>query len=63
MSWDLPSQLGLSCAADLADKHEQRIIVFIHYSLFERDDGVVSDVDIFGAYLRAALRDVAEAKA
>src|SRR5260370_13384383 len=58
-----PLQLGFSGAADLADKHEQRIIVFIHHPLLERDDGVVGDMDIFGAYLSAALGDVAETDA
>src|SRR5260370_14602667 len=63
MSWRLPLQLSFSGAADLTDKHEQRIIVFIHYPLLERDDGVVGDVDIFGAHLGAALGDVAEPEA
>ena len=61
--WCLPLQLDFSGAADLADKHEQRIIEFIHYPLLERNDGVVGDVDVFRAYFSAALGDVAEADA
>src|ERR1700692_2394666 len=55
-----PPHLTFSSAADLANKHDQRIIVLVHYPFLERDDGVVGDVDIFGAHLSAALRDVAE---
>jgi hypothetical protein len=63
MSWCLPLQLGFSGAADLADKHEQRIIIIIHNPLLERDDGVVGDVDIFWTNFGAALGDIAEPEA
>jgi len=53
------SQLSFSGTADLADEHEQRIVVCVDDPLFEWDDGVVGDVNIFGAYLSAALGDVA----
>src|SRR5881628_1081201 len=38
-------------------------IVAVGHPLLERDDPVVGDVDVLGAHLGAALRDVAEAHA
>src|SRR5262249_32495425 len=40
-----------------------RIVELVDDALFERNDRVVGDVDVLGADLRAALRDVAEAEA
>src|SRR5262245_25652306 len=37
----------------------QWIVRLVRDALFERDDGVVRDVDVLGAHVRAALRDVA----
>src|ERR1700730_10015871 len=57
------SRLDVLSAANLADKHEQRIVKLIHHPLLQRNDGIVGDVDIFRADLGAALRDVTEANA
>src|SRR6516162_114903 len=59
----LPLAWFLSCTADLADQHEERVIEFIHNPLLERDNGIVGDVNLFRADLRAAFRDVALADA
>src|SRR5262245_60409449 len=37
-----------------------RIVKLVDHAFLERDDSVVRDVNVFGAYPRAALRDVAE---
>src|ERR1700733_2257382 len=63
MSCQLLLQLGSTSPANFADESEQRIIVFIYHPLFEWNDGVVGDADIFGAHFSAALGDVAETEA
>src|ERR1700733_2131728 len=62
-SMAIPSTLDFLRAANLADKHEQRIVELIHDPLLQRNDGVVGDMDIFGTDLSAALGDVTEADA
>src|SRR5689334_6381639 len=42
---------------------QQRIIEFIDHTFFQRNDGVVSDVNFFRADFGAALGDVAVAEA
>ncbi len=61
--WPYPPLLDFRRAANLANKHEQRIIELIHHSLLQRDDGIVGDMDIFRADFRAALSDVTKADA
>src|SRR5579885_126849 len=50
-------------AANLAYQHRDRIEVAVHHPFFQRNDGVVRDVNLLGTYFRAALRDVAVADA
>src|SRR3990170_2991703 len=52
-----------SSHSDLAQEPDDGIVVFGDDALLERDDGVVRDVDMLGADLGAALRDVAETQA
>src|SRR3970040_550357 len=40
---------------------QERIVEAIHHPLLQRDDPVVGDLDVLGADLGAAARDVAEA--
>src|SRR5213082_3022494 len=66
MEWhesSLPLAWLLPRTADLADQHEERVIEFIHDALFERDNGIVRDANLFRADLGAALCDVAQADA
>src|SRR5437773_12276394 len=66
MEWhesSLPLAWLLPRTADLADQHEERVIEFIHDALFERDNGIVRDANLFRADLGAALCDVALADA
>jgi len=50
-------------AADLPEQHGQRIVKLVHHALFERDDGIVGDSNLFGADLRATFCDVAKTQA
>src|SRR5687768_1468404 len=45
------------------EEFRYRVVVLIDHALLERNDGVVSDVDVLRADLRAALGDVAVAQA
>src|SRR4051812_30064201 len=45
---------------DLVTEPDQRVEVPVGDALLQRDDGVVSDVNVFRAHLGAALGDVAE---
>src|SRR5262245_36040681 len=47
---------------DLAQEPRDRIVVAIDDALLERDDAVVGDVDMLGAHLGAAARNVAHAR-
>jgi hypothetical protein len=49
-----------SSASDLPHQPQHRIVKFIHHSLFQRDNRVVSDVNFFRTNLSAALRNVAK---
>src|ERR687886_2473991 len=57
------SRSVLTSAPDLAHQPLGRVVVLVGDALLEGDDGVVGDVDVYGADLRAALGDVAEAEA
>ena len=50
-------------AEDLPEQHGQRIVKLVHHALFERDDGIVGDSNLFGADLGATFCDVAETQA
>src|SRR3989304_2532223 len=52
-----------SSHSDLAQEPDDGIVVLGDDALLERDDGVVRDVDMLGADLGAALRDVEEPQA
>src|ERR1700676_1515023 len=54
---------SLLCAENLAHHHGERIVELIHDAFFQRDDGVVRDVNVFGTDFRATFGDVAEADA
>src|SRR5438445_402251 len=54
---------SLLLAANLSKQHRQRIVKFVHHALLERDDGVIRDVNLLRANLRAAFRDVAKSEA
>src|SRR5256885_11635887 len=54
---------SLLLAANRSKQHRQRIIKFVHHALLERDDGVIRDVNLLRANLRAAFRDVAKSEA
>jgi len=49
--------------AKFAEKHGNRVVEFVNDALLERNDGVVGDVNFFGADFRAAFGDVAVADA
>src|SRR5438477_4763296 len=49
-------------AADTAQRPADRVVRARHDALLERDDAVIGDVDVLGAYVGAALRDVAIAE-
>jgi hypothetical protein len=55
-----PTLLG---AAELTKEHGGRVVEFVDDTFLERDDGVVGDVDLFGADFGAAFGDVAVADA
>src|SRR3989338_5638957 len=46
---------------NLPAQPQERIVEAIHHPLLERNDSVVGDLDVLGADLGAAARDVAEA--
>ena len=50
-------------AHDFAEEHGYGVVELVDDALFERDDGVVGDVNFFGADFGAAFGDVAEADA
>jgi hypothetical protein len=50
-------------SSDLSHQPQHRIIELIHYALFERNNGVIRDVDFFRANFRAALCDIAKPEA
>src|SRR6266478_2719052 len=50
-------------ASKLSQEPAHRIVEVIHHSLFQRNDCVVGDVDVFGANFRAAFGYVAESDA
>src|SRR3990172_8868191 len=49
-----------SSHSELAQGPDDGVVVLGHDALLERNDGVVGDVDVLGADLGAAFRDVAE---
>jgi hypothetical protein len=49
--------------AEVAEEPEEGVVVAVDDAFFEGDDGVVGDVNVFGADLGAALGDVAVADA
>src|SRR5215472_2454980 len=57
LSWNISHALF---AGEGAPHHDHRIVVVVDDAFFERDDGIVGDVDILRADFSAALRDVAE---
>src|SRR5438034_10822027 len=66
MEWhesSLPLAWLLPRTADLADQHEERVIEFIHDALFERDNGIVRDANLFRADLGAAVSCVSPSDA
>ena len=50
-------------SADLAYQHHHRVVILIDYTFLQRNDGVVGDVNFFGADFSAAFGDVAQAEA
>ena len=48
---------------DLAAQPGDGVVGGVHDAFFERDDGVVGDLDVLGAHLGAALGDVAHPEA
>src|SRR6266571_4123157 len=50
-------------ADELAEDPAEGVVELVRDALLERNDGVVRDMDILRADLRAALRDVAETDA
>src|SRR5262249_21134824 len=50
-------------SAYLANQLEDGIVVFVNHALFQRDDGIVSDMNLFRTDLGTALGDVAVADA
>src|SRR5438874_7103751 len=48
-------------AGELTPRPRERVVVLGHHPLLERNDGVVGDLDLLRAHLRAALGDVAHA--
>src|ERR1700722_18376822 len=61
-SGDLGGVLG-GAAADLGAEPDQRVVLAAGHALLQRDQGVVGDLDVLGAYLGAALGDVAQPEA
>src|SRR5712675_1962512 len=47
-------------ATYLSDNPNQRIVKFVHHPLLQRNNGVIRNVNIFRADLRATFRDVAK---
>jgi hypothetical protein len=45
---------------EFPEEHAERIEELIHDTFLQGDNCVVGDVNAFGAYLRATLRDVAQ---
>jgi len=54
-----PLQSFFLAAAKDPEEHGQRIVELIHDAFLQGDDGVVSDANLLGANLRAALRNIA----
>src|SRR5260370_42028129 len=52
-----------SVAADLPEQHSHGIVKLVDHALFERDDGVVGDVNVLRANLSTTLGDIAIAQA
>src|SRR6266849_5156063 len=52
--------LGSRLSRELPQEPAHRIVKVIHHALLQRNDGVVGDVNVFGANLRTALGDIAE---
>jgi hypothetical protein len=50
-------------ASDLAEQHSQGVVKLVHYTLLERDNGIVRDANLFGTNLRATFGYIAEAEA
>jgi hypothetical protein len=51
---------SLICSSNLAHQHKYGIVELIHDPFFEGDDGVIGDVNLFGANLSTTLGDIAE---
>src|SRR5882672_3119843 len=47
---------------ELSDQPKERIEIAVRHPFLERDDAIVGDLDVLGADLGAAARDVAEAR-
>src|SRR5690348_10320561 len=58
-----PAKQASAGAANFADQAKNRVVKLVHNAFLEGNDGVVRDVNAFGADFRAAFRDVAEADA
>src|SRR5207248_8458413 len=50
-------------AEDLADDLQHRVIILVYDALFQRNDGVVGDMNVFRTDLSTTLRDVAISQA
>src|ERR1700693_1802698 len=53
----------LGAPQDLPPEPGHRVVAGVDHPLLHRDDAVVGDLDVLGAHLGAALRDVAHAEA
>src|SRR5690242_15865938 len=58
-----PARQASARAANFADQAKDRVIKLVHNAFLERNDGIVGDVNAFGADFRAAFRDVAKTDA
>ena len=55
-----PARMAGFFALDFTQEYLDWVIIAVHHPFLERDDGVVGDVDVFGAHFRTAFRDVAQ---
>src|SRR5262249_52733710 len=60
---EAPQLQNLTSPAEFSEEHGDRVVEFVDDTLLERNDGVVGDVNFFGADFGAALGDVAVAEA
>src|SRR5256885_12697625 len=63
IGWKSPgNRLALRRSTNLPHHPKQRVVVLVHDALLQRNDGIIGDVDVFRADLRATLGYVAVAQ-